>query len=161
MACHAFLQGIFQTQGLNLHLLSLLYWQVGSLPLSPSRKPLELTSLQYSKFEFCVEGLKLTRIKVWNKVWPKFHTFYTKSVEILCSKLHNWIISGFRVFSYYFSGQEKETAWFDAYRIITHFLKYFLFPSLTARKLKSKPINFINYYQIPSFLFLLQFYTLY
>ena len=44
---HSFLQGIFLTQGLNLRLLQLLYWQMGSLPLSqlgsqiitsPSRK---------------------------------------------------------------------------------------------------------------------------
>ena len=29
---HAFLQGIFLTQGLNLHPLHLLHWQMGSLP---------------------------------------------------------------------------------------------------------------------------------
>ena len=33
MRCHALLQGIFQTQGSNLHLLCLLHWQAGSLPL--------------------------------------------------------------------------------------------------------------------------------
>ena len=33
------LQGIFLTQGLNLCLLSLLHWQVGSLPLVPPGKP--------------------------------------------------------------------------------------------------------------------------
>ena len=32
MGCHALLQGIFPTQGLNMHLLC---WQVGSLPLVP------------------------------------------------------------------------------------------------------------------------------
>ena len=32
-SCHFLLQGIFPTQGFNLHLLSLLHWQVGSLPL--------------------------------------------------------------------------------------------------------------------------------
>ena len=32
--CHFLLQGIFLTQGLNPHLLYLLYWQVGSLPLN-------------------------------------------------------------------------------------------------------------------------------
>jgi len=32
--CYALLQGIFQTQGLNLHLLCLLLWQAGSLPPS-------------------------------------------------------------------------------------------------------------------------------
>ena len=32
---HFLLQGIFLTQGLNLRLLCLLYWQAGSLPLAP------------------------------------------------------------------------------------------------------------------------------
>ena len=36
---HALLQGIFQTQGSNLCLLSLLHWQVGSLSLVSPRKP--------------------------------------------------------------------------------------------------------------------------
>ena len=40
MGCHALLQGIFPTQGLNLLLLCLLHWQVGSLPLVPPGKPL-------------------------------------------------------------------------------------------------------------------------
>ena len=31
--------GIFLIQGLNLHLLCLLHWQVGSLPLAPPVKP--------------------------------------------------------------------------------------------------------------------------
>ena len=34
MGCHFLLQGIFPTQGLNLSLLYLLHWQVGSVPLS-------------------------------------------------------------------------------------------------------------------------------
>ena len=42
VSCHFLLQGIFLTQGLNPHLLPLLLWQVGSLPLlylgSPSTK---------------------------------------------------------------------------------------------------------------------------
>ena len=44
---HALLQGIFLTQGLNLHLLCLLHWREDSLPLShlgnpyPSAKPLQ------------------------------------------------------------------------------------------------------------------------
>ena len=36
---HFLLQGIFLTQGSNLHLLRLLHWQVGSLPLAPLGKP--------------------------------------------------------------------------------------------------------------------------
>ena len=35
MGCHALLQGIFPTQGLNLYLLCLLHWQVGPLTLAP------------------------------------------------------------------------------------------------------------------------------
>ena len=33
MGCHFLLQGIFPTQGSNLHLLHLLHWQVDSLSL--------------------------------------------------------------------------------------------------------------------------------
>ena len=40
MGCHSLLQGIFLTQRLNLHLLYLLHWQVGSLPLAPPGKPI-------------------------------------------------------------------------------------------------------------------------
>ena len=42
MSCHAFLQGIFPTQGLNLHLLGLLHWQAGSL--SSAIEPVSLSS---------------------------------------------------------------------------------------------------------------------
>ena len=36
---HALLQGVFLTQGSNLHFLYLLHWQAGSLPLVPPGKP--------------------------------------------------------------------------------------------------------------------------
>ena len=39
VVCHTLLQGIFPTQGLNLCLLCLLHWQMGSLLLAPPRKP--------------------------------------------------------------------------------------------------------------------------
>ena len=38
---HSLLQGIFLTQGSNLHLLHILYQQTGSLPLAPVGKPPE------------------------------------------------------------------------------------------------------------------------
>ena len=38
VGCHAFLEGIFLTQGLNPCLLHLLHWQAGSLPLVPPGK---------------------------------------------------------------------------------------------------------------------------
>ena len=37
--CHALLQGIFLIWGLNRHLLCLLHWQAGSVPLVPPEKP--------------------------------------------------------------------------------------------------------------------------
>ena len=40
VGCHALLQGIFLTQGLNPCLLCLLHWLAGSLPLAPPRKPI-------------------------------------------------------------------------------------------------------------------------
>ena len=45
MGCHFLLQGIFPTQGLNLHRLSLLHWQAGSLPLSQLGSPDTLVTL--------------------------------------------------------------------------------------------------------------------
>ena len=39
VGCHALLQGIFLTRGSNPHLLCLLHWWVGSLPLVPPGKP--------------------------------------------------------------------------------------------------------------------------
>ena len=40
VGCHALLQGIFPSQGSNLHHLHLLHWQVGSLQLVPPGKPM-------------------------------------------------------------------------------------------------------------------------
>ena len=39
VGCHALLQGILWIRGLNPYLLTLLHWQVGSLPLVPPEKP--------------------------------------------------------------------------------------------------------------------------
>ena len=41
VGCHCLLQRIFQTQGSSSHLLCLLHWQAGSLPLGPPGKPTE------------------------------------------------------------------------------------------------------------------------
>ena len=37
--CHFLLEGVFPTQGWSLHLLHLLHWQAGSLPVAQPRKP--------------------------------------------------------------------------------------------------------------------------
>ena len=48
MDCHALLQGIFPTQGSNLCLLSLLHWQLGSLPpVSPGKPHMNVYGLSF------------------------------------------------------------------------------------------------------------------
>ena len=44
VGCYFHLKGVFLTQELNSHLLCLLHWQVGSLPLSHLGSPLETTT---------------------------------------------------------------------------------------------------------------------
>ena len=48
MYCHALFQEIFPTQALNPHLLWLLHWQAGSLPLAPPGKVTLFISLHFS-----------------------------------------------------------------------------------------------------------------
>ena len=47
VGCHFLLQGIFQIQGWNPHLLCLLHWQASSLPLAPPRKPSDSFGLSW------------------------------------------------------------------------------------------------------------------
>ena len=49
VGCHALLQRIFLTQGFNLHLLNLLHWQAGSLPLAPPGKPIIYRQYSFSE----------------------------------------------------------------------------------------------------------------
>ena len=44
VGCHALFYGIFLTQGSSLYLLSLLHWQVSSLPPVPPGKPFKNVS---------------------------------------------------------------------------------------------------------------------
>ena len=55
---HVLLQGIFLTQGSNPHLLHLLHWQAGSLPLVPAGKSIGIPHVLLivhlvSRFFFC------------------------------------------------------------------------------------------------------------
>ena len=49
VGCLFLLQGTLSTQGLNLPLLYLPLWQLGSLPLAPTRKPILYTIFSSSK----------------------------------------------------------------------------------------------------------------
>ena len=50
VGCHALLQGNFPDPGIKPHLLGLLHWQTGSLPLAPPGKPHEL-AVQFSSVQ--------------------------------------------------------------------------------------------------------------
>ena len=47
VGCHSLLQSIFPTQGSNLHLLGLLHWQEGSLPLGATCEALSSPNMLY------------------------------------------------------------------------------------------------------------------
>ena len=61
VGCLALLQGIFWTQGSNLHLLHLLHWQAGSLPSVPSGKPKDSITL-ITKLKILQERKTVTTI---------------------------------------------------------------------------------------------------
>ena len=65
VGCHALFQGIFPSQGVNSHLLCLLPWQVGSLPLMPHGKP-KIYDIRARGLLF----LRLCSFSVWrSKTW--------------------------------------------------------------------------------------------
>ena len=71
VGCHFLLQGIFLTQGLNMHLLCLLHWQADSLPEPPGKPIIFHTTVIYLHGKKCLliinqsylETVILTEIK--------------------------------------------------------------------------------------------------
>ena len=77
--CHALLQVIFLTQGSNLHLLHLLHWQVGSLPLVPQLDH----GLQFQLLRTLVMTLDPPR---WSRViFPHFQCQLTGNFNSTCN----------------------------------------------------------------------------
>ena len=70
VGCHFPLQGIFLTQGLKPHLLYLLHWQAGFLPLAPLRKPLSyILSIQTGTHMCLTPSLTLLAQVIHRKGW--------------------------------------------------------------------------------------------
>ena len=75
IGCHALLQGIFPTQESNPHLLCLLHWQAGSLPLAPRGKPLRQIydiifangKLRTKKVKQFVQGHMIRQRQCWDE----------------------------------------------------------------------------------------------
>ena len=64
--CHFFLQGIFQTQGSNPHLLHLPHWEADSLPLHCLGSP---GSRQANVMPFVYISQDLSLIHEWGRQW--------------------------------------------------------------------------------------------
>ena len=95
--CHALLQGLFLTQGLNPHLLHLLHWQAGSSSLVPPGKPLPMTHtlnlLTMSQISFCsfLFFFLLVFVFWWLSFffmphihWPLLWYFFTFTSSVFC-----------------------------------------------------------------------------
>ena len=74
MGCHAVLQEVFLTQELNPHLLGVLHWQAGSLPLAPPKAMVKITSVPVNRAQGLDRlkqyGLYLTS-KTGPLLWPE------------------------------------------------------------------------------------------
>ena len=101
VGCHALLQGIFPTQGLNLHLLCLLNWQVDSLPLMPPGKPMPswdqdlhtwLWAVEHTLFWFLLAYATHCILPLWS-LWPFFFISIRTSAFSAGIPLHSPIVS--------------------------------------------------------------------
>ena len=81
VGCHVLLQGILPTQGSNPHLLYLLNWQAGSLPLMPPAKPMPswgqdihtwLWAVEHTLFWFLSVPATLCSFPLWS-LWPSLY----------------------------------------------------------------------------------------
>ena len=81
VGCHALLQGILPTQGSKPHLLYLLNWQAGSLPLMPPAKPMPawgqdihtwLWAVEHTSFWFLSAPATLCSFPLWS-LWPSLY----------------------------------------------------------------------------------------
>ena len=78
VGCYALLQGIFTTQGSNLHLLCLLDWQVGSLQLAPPQKPLRIWYIFNLKYILKIFRIIAIQVKIYLNLLSSLFTFSTK-----------------------------------------------------------------------------------
>ena len=75
VGCHSLLQGISPTQGSNPHLLCLLHWQAGSLPLISPVKPLWV-AFPFSRWS--------SQPRDWTQIYRIAGGFFTSWAMIWC-----------------------------------------------------------------------------
>ena len=88
--CHILLQGIFQTQGWNSHLLHLLHWQAGSLPLTPPGKP-HILFIHSSIVGICIVST----------FWLLWKLFSIRKVKSNFSKTQLFLVEVFQYLAYF------------------------------------------------------------
>ena len=83
VGCCALLQGIFLTEGLKLHLLNLLHWQAGSLPLAPPGKHFNTCSLSHILEIFQMTLIIFFLLLLCQIFSTKNHLFWIVKLSIL------------------------------------------------------------------------------
>ena len=83
MGCYALLQGTFLTKGLKLHLLNLLHWQAGSLPLAPPGKHFNTCSLSHILEMFQLTLIIFFLLLLCQNFSTKNHLFWMVKLSVL------------------------------------------------------------------------------
>ena len=109
--CHALLQGIFPTQGLNPCLLHLLHWQVGSLPLAPLGSPTHSTQSVWVHMCVCVRTQKHTHTRMHTHSKSSKLSGVSQAICGLCLKVTQ-------------QAPRKRRAWSKKLYISSHFFKH-------------------------------------
>ena len=86
VGCHALLQEIFPIQGLNLHLLCLLHWQVGSLPLETPGK------LKNMILTICLFYIHFCSVHLYSQMCFCLCRIAYKSFSLFCNSLKIYVI---------------------------------------------------------------------
>ena len=98
MGCHAFLQGVFPTQGLNPCVLYLLHWQVDSLPLVPSGKPFFVYSTYQIKACLCVCVCVCVCMHMYTTLSHAYHIF----IYLTCIYIYLYKTAQIYFFEFFF-----------------------------------------------------------
>ena len=100
MSCYFLLQGISPTQELNPHLLHLLHWQAGSLPLVPPGKPFQRSKwAEMPKFMLAADLETLT--------FPA-SSLYLRFQATMYPGISVWFLP---ICSYFLSSSPSPTVW--------------------------------------------------